>query len=85
MARGTYTSEELERISKEIKEKFGVCVWFAEIFGKRWSYVAGEKEEEDLFMPPERVVLTDGLGAVIECDDEEKVKEIVRFLKERFG
>ncbi|RUM35139.1 MAG: hypothetical protein DSY33_00335 [Archaeoglobus sp.] len=84
MVRETYTSEFLEKltcISKEVKEKFGVAVWFAEILGRRWSYIAGEKAEEDLFLPPERVQLSDRLGVVIE--GEANVEEIVRFIKER--
>ncbi len=82
MARGTYTSEILNEISKEVKEKFGVCVWFAEILGRRWSYIAGEKSD-DLFMPPERIKINDRLGVVIECEDEEKLKEVIEFLKKR--
>jgi hypothetical protein len=92
MERETYTSEfskdfldKLSEISREIKEKFGVCVWFAEILGRRWSYIAGEKGEEDLFMPPERVQLSERLGAVIECGDipEDKLDEIISFLRRK--
>ncbi len=82
MARGTYTSELLNEISKEIKEKFGVCVWFAEILGRRWSYIAGEKSD-DLFMPPERIKINDRLGVVIECEDEKKLEDVIEFLKKR--
>ncbi len=82
MARETYTSELLNEISKEIKEKFGVCVWFAEILGRRWSYIAGEKSD-DLFIPPERIKINDRLGVVIECEDEEKLKDVIEFLKKR--
>ncbi len=82
MARGTYTSDVLNEISKEVKEKFGVCVWFAEILGRRWSYIAGEKSD-DLFMPPERIKIDDRLGVVIECEDEEKLKDVIEFLKRK--
>ncbi len=92
MGKETYTSEfsgefldELARISEEVRKKYGVCVWFAEILGRRWSYIAGEKGEEDIFMPPHRVQLGERLGAVIECGDlpEEKINEIVSFLKKK--
>ncbi len=87
MARETYTSEFLEKlslISKEVKEKFGVTVWFAEILGKRWSYIAGEKSD-DIFMPPERIKLSERLGAVVEFDEisDEELEEIVKFLREK--
>ena len=81
MVKGTYTSDLLNKISKEVKEKFGVSVWFAEIMGRRWSYIAGEKAEDDLFLPPERIQLSDKLGLVIE--GEANVEEIVKFVKER--
>ncbi len=82
MAREICTSNfntKLEALAREVKEKFDVGVWFAEVLGKRWSFIAGEKSEE-LFFPPKKILLYSNLGVVVECEDEEIVDEIVNFL-----
>jgi len=97
MARGTCTSNNstgsetgggvntrvkvLDRIAEEVRERFGVGVWFAEVLGRRWSFIAGEMNEE-LFFPPKKVRLG-SLGVVIECDEDERVEEIVSFITSR--
>ena len=92
MARGTCTSNNstgggvntrvkvLNRIAEEVRERFGVGVWFAEVLGRRWSFIAGEMNEE-LFFPPKKVRLG-SLGVVIECEAE-NVEEIVSFITSR--
>jgi hypothetical protein len=47
-----------------VKKKYGIDIWFVEIFGKRWSYIAGSIEEEISFLPPERIELDRRFGVV---------------------
>lgn len=47
-----------------IKKRYDADIWFAEILGKRWSYIAGSKEEGIPFSPPERIELGNRFGMV---------------------
>ena len=78
--RTNYRIEVLDRIADEVRERFGVGVWFAEVLGRRWSFIAGEMNEE-LFFPPKKVRFG-SLGVVIECEAE-NVEEIVSFITSR--
>lgn len=75
MARETSISEDLidkfTYISDLVKEKYGACVWFAEILGNRWSYIAGQKEGEVSILPPQRIRLSKRFGIV--SDTWEKI------------
>ena len=33
----------LQLMASRAQEAFGVMIWFAEIFGRRWSYIAGAR------------------------------------------
>jgi hypothetical protein len=93
MEKGTSTSKEnlivrLVSAADLIKKKYDVDIWFAEILGKRWSYIAGSKEEGIPFSPPERIELGNRFGMVsdgwhkIPAEDKERLisslKETVR-------
>ena len=56
--------EKLNDFSHYCKEKYSVNIWFAQILGKRWSYIAGEKSS--LPFPSVGVKLRNNLGIVIE-------------------
>jgi hypothetical protein len=56
--------EVLEWIARELKERYGVRVWFAEILGKRWSYRAGVGNEFPT--PLEHIMITPRFGMVVE-------------------
>ncbi len=43
--RGEKVSRAASVIAQEIKLRYGINVWFAEILGKRWSYLGGEGHE----------------------------------------
>ena len=78
MEKETYTSnqgliKELDKIARTIKEKYGISVWFAEILGRRRSYIAGETEEEISFLPPTEVKVTPTLALL--THGWEKLKE----------
>ncbi len=50
--------------ARYIQETYGVNVWFAEIMGRRWSYIAGSRGEESSLSPPSRIEITDRFGLV---------------------
>jgi hypothetical protein len=69
MEKGTSTSKEsliarLVSTVSHVKEQYGVDIWFAEILGKRWSYIAGSTQGGDSLLPPERIELSERFGLV---------------------
>ena len=56
----------LETVSLLAARDFGARIWFAEILGQRWSYIAGQKSETPAPDGTTRIVLAAGLGMV--CD-----------------
>lgn len=54
----------LSRMASAIFERYRVRVWFAEILGKRWSYIAGEGGDTPL--PLFQVVLSPRFGFAAE-------------------
>jgi len=69
MASGISTSREdlkrfLDRTAQQILDTYGVEVWFAEIMGRRWSYLAGRKQGGATLLPPHRIELTGRYGLV---------------------
>lgn len=54
--------DKLSYMTEFIKEKYGTSIWFTEILGKRWSYIAGKKPTS--FLPPERIRLNEYYGVV---------------------
>ena len=89
MANGTSTSRKLltgylDQVAQRIQETYGVHVWFAEIMGRRWSYIAGRKEEEPSLLPPRRIELTGRFGIVsdgwenIQADESEIIVSLLR-------
>lgn len=56
--------EKLACVADLVKERYGVNIWFAEILGERWSYIAGQRGGEDSLLPPERSRLNKRFGIV---------------------
>ena len=68
-----------------VKDRYGIPIRFVEIRGKRWSFLAGVHDTLSLFMPPERIMLTDGYGIVsdqLNTLSSEERAELIAFLKE---
>ena len=93
MGKGISTSkenlvEQLTNTANLINEKYGVSIWFAEILGRRWSYIGGQREGEISLLPPERIQLNERFGIVsgmwnrIPADEREKLisslKEMIK-------
>jgi hypothetical protein len=68
MAKETSTSRtaltgKLNGLAEAVRDRHGVSVWFVEILGRRWSYVAGLRDDRS-FLPPERIDLNGRYGVV---------------------
>ncbi len=73
-------------IAQEIGKRYGIKVWFAEILGKRWSYLGGEGHE---FPSPSlaSIPLTAHYGVIVENQiniPPEENTRLLAFLKECF-
>ncbi|HDM77852.1 MAG TPA: hypothetical protein ENG51_15520 [Deltaproteobacteria bacterium] len=68
MEKGTCFSsieiKKLTELAKLIKKKYGVNVWFVEILGRRWSYIAGQRVEDSSIFSPECVSISERFGVV---------------------
>lgn len=74
--------EALSTVAERILERYGVRVWFAEILGKRWSYIAGCGGESPL--PLHRILLTPRFGLVAEnwnCIPSAEEEALLLFLR----
>ncbi|SHJ34846.1 hypothetical protein SAMN02745751_02362 [Dethiosulfatibacter aminovorans DSM 17477] len=65
----------LDGIVREIYEKFNVRIIFCEIFGNRWSWLAGSDE---YFMLQKRVRISDVLGFIVEDGVDENLLHQVK-------
>ena len=63
--------EKFNKIAQYIKEKYDANIWFVELFGKRHSYVAGQRE--DSFLPPKIIYLNKRFAVL--SNDWEKIPE----------
>lgn len=51
-------------VSRLVNEAFGAQVWFVEVMGRRWSYVAGELRDRPAQATVTRVYLNGKFGLV---------------------
>lgn len=56
----------LDIISSLAEEAFGARIWFAQILGRRWSYIAGLRSERPAWSETEKIPLGSGIGLVAE-------------------
>lgn len=68
MVKGTSISDSeaaLTRIlgatAERVQKQYGISIWFAEILGRRWSYIGGIQDKEGS-LPADRIQLTDRYG-----------------------
>lgn len=96
MASGISTSRErlkahFDRTAQRIRDTYGVDIWFAEIMGRRWSYIAGRREEGGALSPPRRIELTGRFGIVsdgwnrIPADEGEAIVASLKKAVEEYG
>ena len=60
----------LQTTAARARDAFGAVIWFVEIFGRRWSYIAGmrtQKKEDDGTdtFTARKITLGHGLGMVV--------------------
>ncbi|MDO9516275.1 MAG: hypothetical protein Q7J01_09280 [Syntrophales bacterium] len=71
-------------MAQRIWVMYGVNVCFVEIMGRRWSYIAGRKEDGISLLPSRQIELTDRFGIVsdgwenIPADEREAIVSSLR-------
>ncbi|MCM8783912.1 MAG: hypothetical protein NC818_03960 [Candidatus Omnitrophica bacterium] len=76
----------LNKLVNITKKDFKVRLWFAEILGKRWSYLTGEREFFDY--STEKIQITETLGMVINDwgkVTKEKKESFISLIKEKIN
>lgn len=54
----------LQLMAAKVQETFGAMIWFTEIFGRRWSYIAGARSMSLDTDNIRKIPLGEGLGLV---------------------
>ena len=54
----------LEAVAQRAAEAFGARLWFVEILGRRWSYIAGQRSERPAASAIVRIPLGGDIGLV---------------------
>lgn len=79
---GPKSKEKFDEIARRLKKEHGAVIQLSEIYGKRWSYVKGDKN-----IPPGltagRLELGSSAGIVIYCDPTQ-LPEAMEKLKDFF-
>ena len=63
---GRDLSVALDVVSSQAAGAFGARLWFAQILGRRWSYIAGLKSERPSRRGATQIRLSAGIGLVAE-------------------
>ncbi|MCK4544112.1 hypothetical protein KAU43_01110 [candidate division WOR-3 bacterium] len=80
---------DLNALSNKIEDKFNISVWFVEIFGRRWSFIAGNIE--DSILPTENYRINDRYGIVsnkwekITLKEKDILFDSVRIIMKKYG
>ncbi len=73
--------DSLNELAILASERLRVCLWFVEIHGRRWSYIAGVMPEEPSASGAERVELGDNIGLVSDSWDRLPKSERAKLLE----
>ena len=57
----------LEAVAELLEQWFRARLWFVELLGRRWSYIAGGRADAPVPAALERVALTDRVGLVADA------------------
>lgn len=77
-------ADSLDKVAAWASKRFGVSLWFVEIHGPRWSYIAGEMPEQPPTIGVERIKLDGKTGLVSDSWDklsESNQMKLLEFLK----
>ena len=61
---GTELVQALDIIARDAAETYGARLWFAEILGRRWSYMGGYRSEAPTELPAKRISLGADIGLI---------------------
>ncbi len=76
--------DSLDKLATLVSKRSGVSLWFVEIHGPRWSYIAGEMPDQPPTIGVERVELAGKIGLVSDSLDrlsQEDRMKLLEFLK----
>ena len=65
----------LDVISSQAERAFGMRIWFAQVLGRRWSYIAGLRSERPTWSETAKIPLAAGIGLVAESWGELSLQE----------
>lgn len=65
----------LDVISSRAEETFGARIWFTQMLGRRWSYIAGLRSERPTWSDTAKFPLAAGIGLVAESWGELSLQE----------
>ena len=51
-------------VAERVADRFGARLWFVEVLGRRWSYLAGGRAEAPVPSALERIPLAENVGVV---------------------
>jgi len=54
----------LDLVAESVDKAYGASIWFAEILGRRWSYIAGRPGDAPFTEEIRRVSLDDRIGLI---------------------
>lgn len=75
MAAGRDLHVALDIISSQAGETFGARIWFTQMLGRRWSYIAGLRSERPTWSETAKIPLAAGIGLVAESWGELSLQE----------
>jgi len=78
----------LHTMSERARRELNFHIWFVEILGRRWSYIAGVMDEEPPQSQVARIPLRNNIGAVSDSWEllpKSKQKKLIDFLKQKIS
>jgi len=90
---GESLNDRLSCITDLLEQELGINVWFVEILGNRWSYLAGSRKASSAFLPPKRIRLNKRYGVVLDIDSwnsiphrqRRKLLDFLQNMVEKYG
>ena len=73
----SYNIPTLEKMVENFYEVYNIELYFCEIMGNRWSFIAGDSQS---YLPQKRVVINENLGIILD-DSSVSKKDIENILK----
>jgi len=82
----------LDAVSRLVDEAFGARLWFVEVLGRRWSYLAGEMGDQPaqseltcIRLNGKFGLVSDAWGAISETERAKLIAFLEKFVTSRHG